>query len=353
MTRTTLAPLPGDLAPEPIIGTGVLIGYARVSAGGPSLSQQVLALKEAGCVRVFTDELPGRSASRPEREACLDDLRPGDILVVVSLDQLSGSLKDLITTVAGLRRRGAGFRSLHEALDTTSPGGRLVFHVFAAQAEFIREVIAEGTHEGLAAARAQGVRLGRPPALDAEQIRQAKALLARPEHTVSSIANLLGVSRSTIYKHIPEISHLSVPVDNRPLPDAPEDRQLSAAQHADLAPPAVILTRHQSRPGRQALVALNLADLRGPTQGVLELPLRLFWSGSEHGADRTFDLDDPADLQSVYETVLGEAARAEELAYLNGDKLRQIWRDLYLPKGLRLAWEEQHPVLRAATVSAA
>ncbi|GAA5063917.1 DNA invertase Pin-like site-specific DNA recombinase [Thermocatellispora tengchongensis] len=108
--------------------------------------------------------------------------------------------------MAGLRKRGIGFRSLHEALDTTTPGGRLVFHVSAALAEFIRELIVEGAHEGLAAARARGQRLGRPPAMTAEQIRHARDLLTRPENTVSSIARLLGVSRSTIYKYVPELA---------------------------------------------------------------------------------------------------------------------------------------------------
>ncbi|MGV9544118.1 recombinase family protein [Nocardia beijingensis] len=124
---------------------------------------------------------------------------------VSSLDRLGRSLQDLISIVAGLRNRGIGFRSLHEALDTTTPGGRLVFHVFAALAEFIRELIVRGTHEGLDAARARGQRLGRPPAMTTEQIRQARAILTRPEETVSSVARLLGVSRSTIYQYVPEL----------------------------------------------------------------------------------------------------------------------------------------------------
>ena len=122
------------------------------------------------------------------------------------LDRLSRPLADLIAIVGKLRRRGIGFKSLHEALDTTTPGGRLVFHVFAALAEFIRELIVEGTSEGLDAARARGVRLGRPPAMSAEQIRHARDLLTQPDNTVSSIARLLGVSRSTIYKYVPELT---------------------------------------------------------------------------------------------------------------------------------------------------
>ena len=228
---------------------------------------------------MFTDKLSGKDASRPELAACLDYLRPGDTLVVVSLDRLSRSLQDLITTVTGLRRGDTGFRSLHEALDTTTPGGRLVFHVFAALAEFIRELIVEGTHEGLSAARARGVRLGQPPAMNAEQVRHARALLARPENTVSSIARLLGVSRSTIYKYVPEIAPAGLPVGNRPLPDAAQHDQLPPARRQpDPARPAVPRPRYQSRPGRRALVAASLADLRGPARGTVELPLRLFWS---------------------------------------------------------------------------
>ena len=105
-----------------------------------------------------------------------------------------------------LRRHGVGFKSLHEALDITTPGGRLVFHVFAALAEFIRELIVEGTREGLDAARARGARLGLPLAMTGEQIRPARDLLTRPDNTVSSIARLLGVSRATIYKYVPGVT---------------------------------------------------------------------------------------------------------------------------------------------------
>jgi hypothetical protein len=108
--------------------------------------------------------------------------------------------------------------------------------------------------------------------------------------------------------------------------------------------------RYQSRPGRLAVVAASLADLRGPTGGAVELPLRLFWSSLDH----TFDLGTPYMLRSMYETVLAEASRPEDLAaYLDGDTLIALWPDLYLPKGVRQAWEDQHPVLRPAAVPAA
>ncbi len=211
---------PGSLlAPEPAVRTGALIGYARVSTSGQLLDRQQHALAEAGCLRIFADKLSGKNADRPELAACLDYLRPGDTLVVPSLDRLSRSLADLIQIVGTLRRHGVGFKSLHEALDTTTPGGRLVFHVFAALAEFIRELIVEGTREGLDATR--GARLGRPPAMTAEQIRHARDLLTRPDNTVSSIARLLGVSRATIYKYVPEVTTGRQAVVA--LPPGPED----------------------------------------------------------------------------------------------------------------------------------
>jgi prevent-host-death family protein len=116
------------------------------------------------------------------------------------------------------------------------------------------------------------------------------------------------------------------------------------------ADPAVRRTAHQARPGRAALVATRLADLTGPAHGVVELPLRLFWSAP----DRTFDLDQPSALRELYETVLREASRPDDLtSYLNGEILVAVWPDLFVPKGVRRAWEDQHPQLRAARLAAA
>lgn len=190
----------------PVGGGGALIGYARVSTKGQILDRQIAALEAAGCQRIFSDKKSGKNAEREELQKALDYLRPGDTLIVPSLDRLGRSIQDLINIVGELRKEGIGFRSLHESLDTTTPGGRLVFHVFAALAEFIRELIVQGTHEGLAAARARGQRLGRPPAMTEEQIRHARAMLADPEASITSIAKLLGVSRMTIYKYVPELA---------------------------------------------------------------------------------------------------------------------------------------------------
>ncbi|MEH0509590.1 recombinase family protein [Streptomyces sp. B21-106] len=139
---------------------------------------------------------------------CHAFLDAGDTLVVPSLDRYGRSLQDLINMVAELRTRGIGFTSLHENLDTTTPGGRLVFHVFAALAEFIRELIVQGTREGLAAARARGRVGGRPTVATEEVIRAARDLLPDPGRSITSIAKMLGISPGTLYNHIPDLQDL-------------------------------------------------------------------------------------------------------------------------------------------------
>jgi len=173
----TVEPEPDLLAPTP--ATGHLIGYARTSRRNQLLDRQISALTTAGCKRIYQDQLSGKDAARPGLTKALDHLLEGDTLMVTELSRLGRSLQDLITIVADLRRRNIGFRSLHEQLDTTTPGGRLVFHVFAALAEFIRELIAEGTSEGLDAARARGQRLGRPPVMTPDKIRMASELVGK------------------------------------------------------------------------------------------------------------------------------------------------------------------------------
>ncbi|MEV0693011.1 recombinase family protein [Streptomyces sp. NPDC050388] len=196
------------LVAEPAVRTDIKIGYARVSTGGQKLDRQLDALNAAGCRRVFADKKSGRNDLRPELKACHAFLAEGDTLVVPSLDRYGRSLKDLVTMVAELRERGVGFTSLHENLDTTTPGGRLIFHVFAALAEFIRELIVAGTNEGLAAARARGRTGGRPSVITPELLRAARDMLPNPENSIESIAKLLGVSVGTLYNHIPDLREL-------------------------------------------------------------------------------------------------------------------------------------------------
>jgi DNA invertase Pin-like site-specific DNA recombinase len=196
------------LVAEPAVLTYIKIGYARVSTGGQKLERQLDALKAAGCRKIFAEKKSGKNTDRPELAACLDFMAAGDTLVVPSLDRLSRSLQDLITTVGDLRRREIGFTSLHENLDTTTPGGRLIFHVFAALAEFIRELIVSGTREGLASARARGRVGGRPSVVTPEIIRAARDMLPNPDTSITAIAKLLGVSPGTLYNHIPDLSEL-------------------------------------------------------------------------------------------------------------------------------------------------
>ncbi|MCX4554575.1 recombinase family protein [Streptomyces sp. NBC_01500] len=205
---TTLYEPDDLLAAAPAVLTNIRIGYARVSTKGQLLDRQLDSLTAAGCRRIFADKKSGKNAERPELKACHAFLAEGDTLVVPSLDRYGRSLQDLVNMVAELRARGIGFQSLHEALDTTTPGGRLIFHVFAALAEFIRELIVAGTHEGLAAARARGKTGGRPTVVNVELIRAARDMLPNPENSVASIARLLGVSVGTLYNHIPDLQEL-------------------------------------------------------------------------------------------------------------------------------------------------
>jgi DNA invertase Pin-like site-specific DNA recombinase len=181
---------------------GHLLGYARVSTTDQQPQLQVDALERAGCYRVFVETATGARADRPVLEQLLDQLRPGDTLVVWKLDRLGRSLRHLVDIVTGLAERGIGFRSLQEAIDTTTPGGKLVFHVFAALAEFERDLIRERTTAGLAAARARGRPRGRPPVPTTPKLKVAEEMYRSGQYTVSAIATTLGVSRASIYRHV-------------------------------------------------------------------------------------------------------------------------------------------------------
>jgi len=176
------------------------LGYARVSTTDQDTQLQHDALTAAGCYRIFTDTSSGAIQSRPELNKLLDQLRPGDTLVVWRLDRLGRSIRHLIDQLSELQHRGIEFRSLQENIDTTSPGGRLVFHIFASLAEFERDLIRERTNAGLAAARARGRTGGRPRLLTKDKLNTARKLYDQQDMTVAQIGNILGVSRSTIYR---------------------------------------------------------------------------------------------------------------------------------------------------------
>jgi DNA invertase Pin-like site-specific DNA recombinase len=182
---------------------GMSIGYARVSTVDQNLALQRDALTEAGCGKIFTEQVSGAVAERPALHDALEFARSGDTLIVWKLDRLARSVKQLIETVEQLRVRGIGFRSLTEALDTTTAQGRLVFHMFGALAEFERSLIRERTQAGLAAAKRAGRTGGRPPKLTYDDIAAAKAMLANRDIGVTQIAHRLGVSVATLYRYIP------------------------------------------------------------------------------------------------------------------------------------------------------
>jgi len=162
-------------------------------------------LKAAGCEKIFVEKASGAQRDRPELKAALDYAREdaGDVIVVWKLDRLARSLSQLIDTADLLQKRVIGLKSLTEAIDTTSAGGRLVFHVFGAMAEFERSIILERTKAGLDAARARGRTGGRPPSLSAKDVAAAKAMLTDPNITMNQVASRLKVAPSTLYRHLP------------------------------------------------------------------------------------------------------------------------------------------------------
>jgi DNA invertase Pin-like site-specific DNA recombinase len=173
-----------------------------VSTRQQDLALQLDALEQARCARVFRDVGSGTLRKRPQLEACLDYLRSGDTLVVWRLDRLGRSLRHLVDVVARLQEREIAFRSLHETIDTTTSTGRLTFHLFAALAEFERELIRERSQAGREVAKAAGRLGGRPLKLTPEKTAAALAMRERGDMTMSQIARALGVGRTTLYDHL-------------------------------------------------------------------------------------------------------------------------------------------------------
>ena len=186
----------------------MLIGYARVSTDDQHLDLQRDALSKAGCERVFEDTASGAKSERVGLAALLTTLRTGDTVVIWRLDRLGRSLKDLIQLVEQLDAAKVGLRSLQENIDTASIGGRLVFHLFGALAEFERNLIRERTRAGLSAARARGHKGGRKKRLDPAKQKLALQLYHERKHTVEEICRLMGIGRSTLYNYLTEAERL-------------------------------------------------------------------------------------------------------------------------------------------------
>jgi DNA invertase Pin-like site-specific DNA recombinase len=180
----------------------MLIGYARVSTHDQTLNLQNDALEQAECSKIFTDTISGAKTDRPGLEQALSYVRPGDTLVVWRLDRLGRSLRHLIETITTLHDRGIGFKSITENIDTTTSGGKLVFHIFGALAEFERDIIRERTQAGLQAARARGKKGGRPKVLKDKKVAMAQALYNDKNNSIAEICKTLNISRSTLYRYI-------------------------------------------------------------------------------------------------------------------------------------------------------
>jgi len=180
-------------------GTVSHIGYARVSTLDQDPALQLDALATVGCSKIFEDRISGARADRPGLRQALDYARDGDVLIVWKLDRLGRSLPHLIETVAALEKRGVGFRSLTEAIDTTTPGGRLVFHLFGALGQFERDLIQERTRAGLAAAAARGRKGGRKPVVSADKLARAHSMVAKGL-TVREAATRLKIGKTALYE---------------------------------------------------------------------------------------------------------------------------------------------------------
>ena len=178
---------------------GMVFGYSRVSTTEQDQALQEDVLTKAGVDQIFPDTASGAKTSRPALDEPLSKLRPGDTVVVWRLDRLGRSLRHLIDVFSDLESKGVAIRSLTESLDTSTPGGRLIFHVFGALAEFERDLLRERTNEGLAAARARGRTGGRPSVWTAEKLRTAQDLLAQGTD-IATVCRILGVSRASIYR---------------------------------------------------------------------------------------------------------------------------------------------------------
>jgi DNA invertase Pin-like site-specific DNA recombinase len=178
------------------------ISYARVSTAEQNLDLQRDVLKRAGCDKIIEDTASGGKVHRSGLERVREMLRPGDVLAVWRLDRLGRSLRHLIELMAELEGQGIGFQSVTESIDTTTPGGKLVFHIFGALAEFERNLIRDRTQAGLAAARARGRKGGRRKKLGDKQRAVAVDLYRQKNHTIDEICKAVGITRPTLYKYV-------------------------------------------------------------------------------------------------------------------------------------------------------
>ena len=180
------------------------IGYGRISTADQSHDLQKDALERAGCEKIFLDTISGAKSKRPELNKLKEQIREGDTLIVWRLDRLGRSLRDLIDLMKWLEGLGVEFISLQESIDTTTPAGKLTFHIFGAMAEFERNLIQERTHAGLEAARARGRKGGRKPALTPKRKEALNQLYHAKKHTIAELCEMFTISKRTLYSYVNE-----------------------------------------------------------------------------------------------------------------------------------------------------
>jgi len=179
------------------------IGYARVSTGDQNLSLQLDALEKAGCDKIYSDKgISGAQVHRPSLNKAMSSLKEGDTLVVWRLDRLGRSIQHLIEVINDLKERGVDFKSLNESIDTTTAGGELLFHIMASLAQFERRLISERSKAGMVSAKRRGKHVGRPHTLTREQLNHAKRMIDRGEETITGMAELYGINRSTLHRSL-------------------------------------------------------------------------------------------------------------------------------------------------------
>lgn len=180
-------------------------GYARVSTKDQSLDLQRDALKRAGCTEIIEEKVSGTKEHRPKLKQLIERLREGDVVIVWKLDRLGRSLRELVLLIDKFQQIGVEFQSLEDHIDTTSPTGKLTFHIFAAMAEFERDLISQRTKAGLAAARSRGRKGGRPKGLSKkaqDKARLAESLYKEKERSISEICDHLDISKPTLYRYL-------------------------------------------------------------------------------------------------------------------------------------------------------
>jgi DNA invertase Pin-like site-specific DNA recombinase len=180
----------------------MIIGYARVSTADQNLDMQLDALNKAGCKKIFSDKVSGKLNSRPQLDLMLDQLRPGDKVVVYKLDRLGRNLKHLIDQVEDFKNKGIEFESLQEKLETSTAIGKLTFHVFGAMAEFERSMIRERILAGQEAGRARGRNGGRPSYLSEQEVKRLKAIHAAADTPIKDICKMFNISKATLYRYL-------------------------------------------------------------------------------------------------------------------------------------------------------